>query len=63
MFNAEFAKQPQFFRACESVFGSIFGKDIMEGAKRPHKKLPLTRQASKFRRRKGIVFQKTGGRI
>jgi hypothetical protein len=48
--NREFSEQDTIFKNCCL---KVWGADL----KRPHKHLPLTRQASKFRRGKGLVYQ------
>ncbi len=49
--NKEFSEQKGgFIEKCKRVFGDDLSN-------RQHKHLPLTRQASKFRMGKGIVYQ------
>ena len=49
MTNREFSDQTEFIEKCNRIMGE----------NRQHKHLRLTRQASKFRRKRGIVFSQT----
>jgi len=42
---------------CDKVFGSWLDKEGNKHSNRQHKHLPLTRQASKFRRGRGLVYK------
>jgi len=53
--NREFSEQEDFINKCNQVFGCY--PDGSKDDTRQHKHLSLTRQASKYRRKKGIVYK------